>query len=259
MPIIELPGGRLHYRLEGPYDASTLVLSNSLGTDMSMWEPQIPLLARHLRVLRYDTRGHGDSEVTAAGETLAGHGQDVIELLHDLGIERAHFCGLSMGGMVGMWLAARAPECIDRLVLCNTAARIGTPALWDARIAAIRAGGMAAVVPAVMARFFSPAYLARGSEAVDRVRRGLEATSVDGYIACCVAIRDADLSADLKSVRTPTLVLAGTHDLAAPPEEEQALARAIEGARYSELDAAHLSNIEAPERFTEAVLGFLKQ
>ncbi|HXT34853.1 MAG TPA: 3-oxoadipate enol-lactonase [Chloroflexota bacterium] len=259
MPFIELPGGRIHYRLEGPRDAPALVLSNSLGTDLSMWEPQVPAFSRQFRVLRYDTRGHGASEFSATTETIAGHGRDVVEMLSYLGIERAHFCGLSMGGMIGMWLAARAPEYVDKLVLCNTSARIGTSEMWDARIVAIKAGGMEAVAPAVMARFFSPSFLDEESALVQATRRVLIATLVEGYGACCAAIRDGDQSANLCFIQAPTLVLAGTHDLATPPGDGQSLARAIQGARYCELNAAHLSNIEAPEQFTEALLRFLAE
>lgn len=258
MPMVELPSGRMHYRLEGPTDAPVLILSHSLGADLSMWEPQMPCFGRRFRVLRYDMRGHGATEIASTSGAISGHGRDVIELLDHLGIHRAHFCGLSMGGVIGMWLAARAPAYVEKLVLCHTAARIGTPESWDARIATIHAGGMEAIAPVVMARFFTPSFLASEVESVRAVRRVFLSTPVEGYGACCAALRGADLGGDLASVRAPTLVLAGTHDLATPPGDGQALAEAIHGACYLELDAAHLSNIEAPERFTEAVLRFLE-
>lgn len=257
MPHVELPAGPFFYRYDGPHDAPLLVLSNSLGTDHSMWDKQLPVFTRHFRVLRYDSRGHGASAAPAGPYTIEDLGQDVIHLYQALGITRAHYCGLSMGGMVGMWLAANAPERVDRLALCNTAARLGPPQLWDARIEAVRAGGMPVIVSAVLERWFNAAFIRQANGAIDHMRQVLANTSAEGYIACCEAIRDMDQRATLSRIRAATLVIAGALDAVSPPTDGHFLANAIAGARYVELNAAHLSNIEAADAFTETVVRFL--
>ncbi len=257
MPHVELPSGKFFYRYDGPIDAPLLVLSNSLGTDHSMWEAQLPAFTRHFRVLRYDSRGHGASAAPPGPYTIEELGQDVLRLYEALGISRAHYCGLSMGGMVGMWLAANAPERVDRLVLCNTAARLGPPQLWDARIEAVRARGMPAIVSAVIVRWFTAPYLSQAPSVIDHMRQVLANTPEGGYIACCEAIRDMDLRAILSRIQAPTLVIAGSLDAASPPADGRFLATSIAGASYIELDAAHMTNIEVAEDFTNAVVTFL--
>lgn len=257
MPYVDLPAGRCFYRFDGSEDAPVLVLSNSLGTDHRMWQPQLPALTRRCRVLRYDTRGHGGSEAPAGPYTMAELGRDALDLLDALGIVRASFCGLSMGGMVGMWLAANAPERVDRLMLCNTAALLGPPQRWDARIAAIRASGMAAIATGVVAGWFTADYSAREPDVIARMRETLANTPAEGYIACCEAIRDMDQRALLARIQAPTLVIAGAHDAATPPADGRALADAIANACYVEVSAAHLSNIEAANAFTDAIIRFL--
>jgi 3-oxoadipate enol-lactonase len=224
-----------------------------------MWEPQIPAFTKFFRVLRYDSRGHGASVVAPGPYTIEALGQDVIELYRALGISRAHYCGLSMGGMVGMWLAANAPEYVDHLVLCNTAARLGPPQLWDARIEAIRLGGMPSIVSAVLVRWFTAAFLSRPSNVLDHMRQVLTNSPADGYIACCEAIRDMDLRAILSQIQARTLVIAGELDAASPPADGRFLTSAIAGASYVELAAAHMTNIEVAEIFTEAVIRFLTE
>jgi 3-oxoadipate enol-lactonase len=248
---------KLNYHCDGAVSAPVLVLSHSLGCDLAMWTPQLPELVKRFRVLRYDSRGHGASVVTPGPyriETLAG---DVLRLLDELKIERVHFCGLSLGGMVGMWLAVHAPERLDHLVLANTAARIAPPELWDARIQAIRERGMPAIGDAVLARWLSADFLAREPERAARMLETLTGTSVEGYTASCAAIRDLDLRHEISAIRSPTLVITGALDAATPPADCQFLARQIAGARYLELPAAHLSNLEAPEAFTSALVAFL--
>ena len=258
MPYITIPAGRFFYRFDGPENAPPLVLSNSLGTDHTMWDGQIAAFTRHFHVLRYDTRGHGASAAPDGPYTMAGLGQDIIDLYDALGIARASFCGLSMGGMAGMWLAAHAPERVERLALCNTSALMGPTEIWDTRIAAIRAGGMAAIATAAIARWFSPAFLDQNPPVVAAMRDMLERISVSGYSACCAAIRVMDQRGEIASIRAPTLVIAGAHDRAATPADGRFLAGAIRGARYVELDAAHLSNIETPAAFNEAALRFFR-
>lgn len=259
MPFIEADSAAIHYRLDGRAGAPVLVLSHSLGTTLAMWDPQIPPLTGRFRVLRYDSRGHGESAVTPGPYTIERLARDVLVLLNGLGIERAHFCGLSMGGMVGMWLGAHAPERLERLVLCNTAARIGPPEIWDTRIENVRKNGMNPIATPVLGRWFTPAFHERMPGAIEGMRRMLIETSVEGYVGSCAAIRDADLGEALSRIRARTLVIAGTHDAATPPADGRFLAERIQGARYVELAAAHLSNIEAPERFTAEMTAFLSE
>ncbi len=257
MPQIELPTGTFFYRYDGPPEAPLLVLSNSLGTDHSMWDAQIPAFTQHFRVLRYDSRGHGASATPPGPYRIENLGQDVLDLYQALGITRAHFCGLSLGGMVGMWLAANAPDRVERLALCNTAALLGPPQLWDARIKAIRTGGMSAIVQGALARWFTAPFISQTPGVIDRMGQILANTPAEGYIACCEAIRDMDLRAILPRIKAPTLVIAGALDTATPPSDGRFLATSIPGARYIELAAAHLTNIEADVAFTEAVMRFL--
>ena len=257
MPIAQLKGVRLHYALDGDARLPVLMLSNSLGTTLSMWAPQMPALLSHFRVLRYDTRGHGSSEVPSGDYSIAQLGADAVALLDHLGIERVAFCGLSMGGMTGIWLGVNQPERISRLVLCNTGAKIGDAATWKGRIDAVRAGGTAAVVPAVIDRWFTARYQHLAPSEVETVREMLLATGAEGYVANCAAVRDMDQRASLSRIAAPTLVIAGTYDGSTPPALGREIAEAIPSARYVELDAAHLSNWEQAAAFTSTVLSFL--
>jgi 3-oxoadipate enol-lactonase len=250
---------RLYYELEGSADAPCLVLSNSLGTHLGMWLPQIPALLKAFRVLRYDARGHGKSDVPPGPYSMAQLGEDVIALMDDLGIERAHFCGLSMGGMIGIWLGAHQAQRLDRLMLCNTAAYIGPAETWNARIDQVNREGMAAIVPAVIDRWFTPAFRAGAPREVGIVRDMLLQMSPAGYTACCAAVRDMDQRGELAGITVPVMVVAGTHDQSTPAAEGRLLAKRIPGARYVELEAAHLSNWEAAEAFTASLVGFLQQ
>jgi 3-oxoadipate enol-lactonase len=257
MSYMDTNGARLYYELEGREDAPVLVLSNSLGTTLDMWAPQMPSLLQHFRVLRHDARGHGRSDVTPGPYTIAQLGADVLALMDQLGIARAHFCGLSMGGMIGMWLGTHHASRLDRLVLCNTAAKIGSPDTWNPRIAKVEAEGMASVVDTVLERWFTAGFRERAPGQVAVVRDMLLNTAPAGYSANCAAVRDMDQRAEVASITVPTLVIAGTHDGSTPAADGRAVADAIPGARFVELDAAHLSNWEQSEQFTQALLGFL--
>ncbi len=257
MAIMEIGNVQLHYQIEGKDDAPFLILSNSLGTELGMWAPQMPALLEHFRVLRYDTRGHGQSSVPPGPYSIAQLGGDIIALMDRLRIARAHFCGLSMGGMTGMWLAAHHPARIDRLVLSNTAARIGAPEAYDARIEKVLNESMEAVVPAVLDRWFTPDFQNYAPKQVEIVRGMLLRMSDAGYAASCAAVRDMDQRDGLGGIVAPTLVIAGKHDKATPPAEGKLIAQRIPGARYVELNAAHLSNWEVAQRFTDNVVNFL--
>ena len=257
MSHVAIAGCFIHYHFDGPEDAPVVMLSNSLGTDMGMWEPQVAALTARFCVLRYDSRGHGKSDAPPGPYTIDRLGKDALGLLDVLDLRRVRFCGLSKGGMVGMWLGANAADRIERLALCNTSAHLGPPALWEDRIRAVRAGGMAAITDTVLERWFTAAFRAAAPERVAPVRRMLLATPPEGYVGCCGAIRDMDQSETIRAIRAPTLVVAGEHDPATPPGHGALIAERIAGARLVTLAAAHLSNIEAASAFNDAVLGFL--
>jgi 3-oxoadipate enol-lactonase len=259
MPLRESPGLHLHHRLDGLADGPCLVLSNSLGCTLEMWERQIAAFSREYRVLRYDTRGHGRSGVPQRPCTIEQLGLDVLGLLDALGIERTHYCGLSMGGATGMWLAVNAPHRIERLVLCNTTPWLGPPEAMNARIETLLRDGMPAMVEAILERWFTSEFRVREPLAVDRIRQVLLTTPVDGYVRCCEAIRDMDQRASLARIAAPTLVIAGTYDPTPTPAAARAWASMIPNARFVELPAAHLSNIGAAEQFTRQVLDFLRE
>ena len=251
-------GVRLAYRVDGPDDAPTVVLVNSLGTDLRMWDPQVALLSQSLCVVRYDCRGHGASAVPPGPYTIEQLGLDFLALLDTLQIERAHICGLSLGGLVALWAAAQYPERVIRAVFANTAARIGTEELWNARIDAVRMGGMAAVLDAVVSRFLSEGFRQLHPKTVRQIGEMIEATSPIGYTGACAALRDTDLREMIPAIHTPSLILAGALDESTPPSQARELHTAIVGSELVILqEAAHLSNVEQPEVFSKYVLGFL--
>lgn len=247
-------GCRIAYRFDRQAEGPVLLLSNSLGTTMDMWAPQMPVLSGHFRVLRYDSRGHGQSDAPAGAYSMDQLGRDVIEMLDALSIPAVSFCGLSKGGMVGQWLGVRAPERLNRLVLANTSPFMGPPSGWDARIATITAGGMSAIADAVLERWFTPGFRSANEPTVSAVLAALKATDAQGYAGCCAAIRDMDMRPILSVVATPTLVIGGSDDPATPPDQAELLARSIPGAALRMLPAAHLSSIEQPGAFGELLL-----
>lgn len=255
--LVPVPGTRIHYRMEGKAEAAVLVLSNSLGTDLSLWEQQMPALGSSFYVLRYDGRGHGQSQPSPGEYTIELLGNDVIALLDHLKIDTASFCGLSLGGMVGLWLGINVPARIHKLALCSTAAKIGSQETWKTRMDSVRKGGMAAVPESILERWLTASFAKRDPAAVERIRQMLLATPPDGYVANCAAVRDADFHEELSRIAAPTLVISGTHDRSTPPADGKLLAERIPGAKYFELEAAHLSNVEAAQEFTEKILGFM--
>jgi 3-oxoadipate enol-lactonase len=256
--IAKLNATQIHYAFSGAEDAPVLLLSHSLGTDFTMWDAQLPQLSKSFRVLRYDTRGHGQSEVSRGPYDFDKLGRDVLGLADELGISKFSFCGLSMGGVTGMWLGINASYRLHKLVLSSTAAKIGNADTWNARIDAVRKGGMKAVAPGTMERWFTPRFREREPQTVERIQKMVESTSPEGFIACCEALREADFRESIKTIRTPTLVISGTQDPGTPPADGKFIANQIAGARYVELDAAHLSNIEQHEAFTQELSKFLE-
>ena len=244
-------------QVDGPEGAPALLLSNSLSSDLSMWDEQVPLWAERFRVIRYDQRGHGGSVVSAAPYTMDQLGRDAVAVLDQLGVAQAHFCGLSMGGMVGMWLLTHAPARIGRAVLANTAAYMGPASLWDGRVALARAGGMEATVAPTVTRWFPAHFHAAAPGAIERMRAMIRRVPVEGYVGSCLAIRDMDQRAAIRGVTNPVLVVIGGCDPATTPADGALIHGAIAGSAVVTLDAGHLSNIELPEAFAEVVMGFL--
>ncbi len=248
----------LHHLLEGPDDAPVLVMASSLGTTLRMWDEQAPALSERFRLLRYDHRGHGGSSVPPGPYRIEDLGRDALALLDRLGIERFSFCGLSIGGMVGMWLASEAPGRVERLVLCCTSALFGPREVWDERIAVARGQGMDALVEGVVARWFTPDFFSSHPETVEGAARMLRETDAEGYAGCCAAIRDMDLRGRLGSIKAPTLVISAADDPATPPEHGELIRDSIPGAGFEVVpNASHLANIEQPELMTRALLDHL--
>jgi 3-oxoadipate enol-lactonase len=241
----------LHHRIDGDGDR-LLVLAGSLGSTLEMWEPQLPALGERFRVVRFDHPGHGGSPLLYV-RSVEGIAAEVVRLLDELGLERASFCGLSLGGAVGMRLALDAPERIDRLVLCCTSMRFATPEFWEERARAVREGGVEAIADAVLERWFTPEF-----EDVRRYREMLVSTPSEGYARCCEALRDWDARGTLGTVKAPTLAIAGANDPSAPPEGLDAIVSEIDGARLVVLEGTrHLANVERADEFNAALLSFL--
>ncbi len=259
MPVIQSGGCPINVTIDGDERAPVLILSNSLGTDLGMWEPQVAPFARHFRLVRYDRRGHGKSGFTAPPYSMEQLGRDVLAIMDGLSIKKASWCGLSMGGMVGQWLGARAPERFDRLVLCNTSCFYPDKDAWNERMAVVEKDGVAAVAAGVAGRWFTQGFIAREPAQVARLQKMVEQTSLGGYLGCCDAIRAMDHRELLGKIKAPTLIIAGKHDVATPVTSAEFIRDNIPGSKMTILDAAHISNIEQADRFTAEVLGFLNQ
>jgi len=258
MPIIKADDGcPIYFEVEGDEDAPALMLSNSLGTNLHMWDDQAGEFAEHFRLIRYDRRGHGQSGAPQGPYSFDRFGRDILAILDALEIDTVNWCGLSMGGMDGQWLGANAPDRVEKLVLANTNFYYADKGPWADRIKFVREKGLDALVGPNMERWFTQGFREREPEAIERMRKMFVASNRDGYIACVEAIRDMDFRATNPGVTTPTLVIVGKQDPATPPAAGEAIAKAIPGAELVALDAAHISNIEQPEAFTEAVLDFL--
>jgi len=260
MPAIQADGCTLNVEIEGQPNAPALFLSNSIATTLHMWDDQAGALAKHFRLVRYDRRGHGKSSAPTGPYTMEQLGRDALAIADALGLKKFHWCGLSLGGMVGQWLGANAPERLNKLILSNTNCHYADKAPWDERIKLVSAQGMAGIADIMMERWFTPEFRARAPEKVARVRAMLMATSMDGFLGCCHAIRTMDFRETNRRIAAPTLVIVGAKDNATPPALGEMIAQQIRGAQLATIpEAAHIANVEQPEIYTETVLRFLTQ
>lgn len=246
-------GCRLAWRMDGPEEAPVLVFAHPLGGSSALWQGQAEALSDQFRVLRYDIRGHGESDVTPGPYSIERLGRDVLGLLDALSLEQVSFCGLSLGGFIAQWLGVNAGQRLHRLVLANTAAYMGPPESWTARIETARQQGMGTIATAALERWFTPDFSARSPETVEAVRKVIEANNPEGYAACAGAIAVMDQREDIRGIRVPTLVIGGSADPATPLACAEELHAAIPGSRLEVLPCAHLSNIEQAERFNALV------
>ena len=258
MPFAKLSAAQLHYQWAGNESAPVLAFCNSLGANYRMWDAQLEAFGPHFHILRYDTRGHGQSSVPPGPYNVEQLSRDFIELIDFLRVDRVYFCGLSMGGTTGMYLGANHPERLHKLVLCNTGAQLGTPESWHARIEAVTKGGMKAIAGLLMERWFTFDFRTSHSDEVAELQQMVESANPEGYIANCAAVRDADMREVVSHIKLPTLVVAGKHDLVATLAHGQFIAGAISHATLVQVPAAHLSNIEARNDFNREVLAFLQ-
>jgi 3-oxoadipate enol-lactonase len=257
---ITVNGISVHYTLEGPASAPIITMSNSLASNLLMWDPQMSVLTSRYRVLRYDTRGHGSTDAPAGPYSLGELTEDVRALLQALGITRTHFIGLSMGGMIGQIMALKYPQMLQSLVLCDTMSRVPTEAkpLWDDRIHVAEAQGMEPLVEPTLARWFTDPFRQKGSPVLDQVRTMIRTTPARGYAGCCHAIAALNLTDQLKAITLPTLIIVGEDDPGTPVAASRVIHEQIQGSELVILkSAAHLSNLEQPEAFNQALMAFL--
>jgi 3-oxoadipate enol-lactonase len=259
MPVIDADGCPIYVAIEGPERAPVLMLSNSLGTTHRMWDDQVKPFTEQFLLVRYDRRGHGQSGCPKGPYTMERLGRDVVAILDALGVEKINWCGLSMGGMVGMWLGANAPERINRLILSNTAAYYADKTPWNDRIRTVREKGLKSIVNGNMERWFTKEFRERSPQAIARMIEMFLSTPLEGYIGCCEAVRDMDHRDLLARITAPTLVIAGRYDPATPVEAGEFIRSHIPGAALTLIDAAHISNVEQPHDYADIVLGFLAQ
>jgi 3-oxoadipate enol-lactonase len=258
MPEIEIDGARIWYSVEGRDSAPAVLLLHSLGTTHELWDAQMPALLKTFRVIRSDMRGHGNSSAASGEFTIEQLGRDALAVLDAAGAPSAAVCGISLGGVTGIWIAQQASRRVKRLVLANTGARLGTSERWSARIRTVREQGMQKTASDAMERWFTAGFRERRPEVIARFRAMGSACPLESYVAACAALRDADLRRDLHRVVAPTLVIAGSEDLSTTVADGKYLRDNIPDAELEVLEAAHLSNVERSEEFSELLAVFLK-
>ncbi len=260
MTKLSTPRGEFNVVVEGRYDADVPVLmfANSLGTTLDMWAGQVALMREDFAIVRYDVRGHGGSVVSPGPYRIADLADDAIAIMDVLELPQVDFCGLSMGGMIGLWLGIHAPSRIHRLVVANSAPQIAPAQLWNDRIATVRQNGMVAIADTVSERWFTAGFISCQPASVDVVKRMIIDTPIEGYASCCAAVRDFDVREEMNRIAAPVMVIAGDADPATPPQLTKQISQAIAGSRFESLPAAHLSNVECPAAFNRLLYDFLK-
>jgi 3-oxoadipate enol-lactonase len=260
MPITYAPDGcPINYEVEGPANAPALILCNSLGTDLHMWDDQAPVWSKHFRLVRYDRRGHGRSGAPKGPYTMDMLGRDALAVADAAGVKKFNWCGLSMGGMVGQWMGANARDRVERLVLSNTHYYYADKQPWHDRMKFAQDKGLAALSGPQMERWFTKEFRERSPQAVAKVVAMFTATNLDGFLGCCAAVRDMDFRASTPTITAPAMIIVGSKDPATLPEFGEAIHKMIKGSELVALDAAHLSNVEQPKADGDAVLNFLTQ
>lgn len=258
MPTIQLKNFNCHYLYENFGHNETLVLSNSLGTNFSMWEDNIDELSHYFNILRYDKRGHGKSSIEQDQLTIQELAEDVIELIDALEIENVYFCGLSIGGLTGQWLAINRPNRFKKIIICNTAAKIGTQDSWQARIEQVQQNGLASILDGTATRWFTPEYRKNNPEKVQQILEDFQANSLRGYTACCHAVGQADFRESLHKIELPLLIVAGSKDEVTTIEDAKFIQKNAGLTHLITLDAAHLSNMEHPREFAKHIIHFIQ-
>jgi len=258
MSKIKIQHTTLNYLFNDFKKEQTIVFSNSLGTDLTMWDKQVESLGAEFNILRYDTRGHGKSEVPEGEYSIEMLGNDVVELLDFLKIEKVNFCGLSIGGLTGQWLGIHEPERLNKLILCNTAVKIGNKEGWNTRIEAVQKNSLVRIVSATQERWFTPEFVSKNKAEVDAVLAKFVQTPLAGYSSCCAAVRDADFTNEVSEISVPTLIISGTEDLVTTVKDGDFLMEKIPNSILAAFKTAHISNIEKAEDFTKLLIEFIK-
>jgi 3-oxoadipate enol-lactonase len=259
MPTVQSSGCPIHYEVEGDEKKPVLMFCNSLGATLHMWDVQMPQALQHFRVVRYDRRGHGKSGVPAGPYNMEMLGRDALAVLDAAKIEKTNWCGLSMGGMVGMWMGAKAPDRVNKLILSNTSAHFENKQIWNDRIKTVQEKGLSAVVQGTLERWFTKDFRDNHPQKVKSIADMFLATKPEGFIACGQAVRDMDHREIIKSIKAPTMVIAGKQDAGTTVEMAELVRKSIPGASMTLFDAAHIANIECQHDYTDAVIGFLTQ
>lgn len=257
MQNIQLKNFKCHYKYQDFGHDQTLVLSNSLGTNLSMWDDNVDEIARYFNVLRYDKRGHGKSSIHQEKLTIAELGEDVVELVDALKLENVFFCGLSIGGLTGQWLGIHRADRFKKIIIANTAAKIGTIEGWETRIKQVTDFGLESILEGTAMRWFTPEYREKNPEKVEQILNDFKANSLQGYTACCHAVGTADFSEDLHKIEIPMLIIAGEKDEVTTVEDGQFIQENAKNAQLITFDAAHLSNMEHPQEFSKQIIQFL--
>jgi 3-oxoadipate enol-lactonase len=257
MPVVDADGTPINVSVEGKAGAPVLMFSNSLGTDLHMWDEQAQHFGKNYQVVRYDQRGHGKSGAPEGPYSIERLGKDVLAILNALDIQRVNYCGLSMGGMTGMWLARFAPDRFDKMIFANTAPKSQTPDSWNTRIGMVRAKGLDGIADAVMNIWFTKEYREKAPDAIVRMRKMMISHNPTGYIGCCSAIRDMDQRWAISDIKLPSLIIAGRGDNATPLKDSEFMKQQIAGSELVALDAGHISNVEQSAAFTAALEKFL--